>query len=72
MREWACNCEFEAAFEIHQALISHHLKLLRDGNIITYTKSGSWKYYKLKDEIRPYLEQMRELVTESVQSIEQD
>lgn len=66
-REWACNCEFEYAFDIHQALISHHLKLLRDGNLITYTKSSSWKYYKIRDEIRPYLKQIRELLVNGIQ-----
>jgi ArsR family transcriptional regulator len=71
-REWACNCEFEHAFEMHQALISHHLKLLRDGKIITYSKSGSWKYYKIREEIRPFIEQMRDLLVESIQHISKE
>ncbi|NHJ33283.1 MAG: helix-turn-helix transcriptional regulator [Asgard group archaeon] len=64
-REWACNCEFEYAFNIHQALISHHLKLLRDGKIITYSKTGPWKYYKIRDEIRPYLKKLRTFLIDS-------
>ena len=66
-RDWACNCEFEYAFDIHQALISHHLKLLRDSNFITFTKTGSWKYYKIRDEIRPYLKGLRAYLMESTQ-----
>ena len=69
-REWACNCEFEYAFKIHQALISHHLKLLRDNNFITYSKTGSWKYYKIRDEIRPYLKQLRTFLIDCTQYIE--
>ena len=64
-REWACNCEFEYAFSIHQALISHHLKLLRDGNIITFSKEGSWKYYKIREDVRAYLKKLRTLLIES-------
>jgi ArsR family transcriptional regulator len=71
-RDWACNCEFEYAFDIHQALISHHLKLLRDGNLITFSKSGSWKYYKIRDEIRPYLKQLREFLTNGIQYMQTD
>ncbi len=66
-RDWACNCEFEYAFDTHQALISHHLKLLRDSKIITYSKSGSWKYYKIRDEIKYYLKQIRELLIDGLQ-----
>ena len=64
-REWACNCEFEYAFSIHQALISHHLKLLRDGNIITFSKEGSWKYYKIREDVRAYLKKLRTFLIES-------
>lgn len=69
-REWACNCEFEYAFDIHQALISHHLKLLRDSNFITFTKTGSWKHYKIRDEIRPYLNGLRAYLMDSTQFVQ--
>ena len=61
-REWACNCEFEHAFKIHQTLISYHLRDLRKATIISYTKSGQWKYYKLNDDYRPLLLKLRELL----------
>lgn len=70
-REWACNCEFEYAFNIHQALISHHLKLLRDGNFITFSKTGSWKYYKIRDELRPYLIKLRACLIDSTQFVQE-
>jgi len=60
--EWACNCEFEHAFKIHQTLISHHLRDLRKANIVNYTKSGQWKFYKLNDDYRPLMLKLRELL----------
>ncbi|NHK32636.1 MAG: winged helix-turn-helix transcriptional regulator [Asgard group archaeon] len=61
-REWACNCEFEVAFGEHQTLISHHLRNLRDVGLITSTKKGQWKFYKIKDEARPFLESIRKVI----------
>ncbi len=68
-RDWACNCEFDYAFNLHQALISHHLKLLRDGNIIIYNKTSTWNYYKIREEIRPFLKKLRAFLIESTQYI---
>ena len=61
-RDWACNCEFEHAFKIHQTLISHHLRDLRKAKILSYSKSGQWKFYKLNDDYRPFLLNLRELL----------
>ena len=61
-KEWACNCEFESAFNEHQTLISHHLRNLREGGLITFKKKGQWKFYKIPDEIRPFLEKVRDLI----------
>lgn len=61
-KEWACNCEFESAFSEHQTLISHHLRNLREGGLIAFEKKGKWKFYKLQEEIRPFIEQIRDLI----------
>ncbi len=61
-KEWACNCEFESAFSEHQTLISHHLRNLREGGLIYYEKKGKWKFYKLRDEMRPFIEKIRDLI----------
>lgn len=61
-RKWACNCEFEYILKIHQTLISHHLKILRDSGMITFKQEGLWKLYRLEDEFRPFLEAFRELL----------
>ena len=59
-RDWACNCEFEYILGIHQTLISHHLKNLRNANLISYKREGKWKFYRITDEARPFLEELRE------------
>ena len=64
-REWGCNCEFEYAFEAHQTLISHHLKLLREEKILEYTKSGPWIFYKLTTDAREFFLRFRALFLES-------
>ena len=61
-KEWACNCEFESAFDEHQTLISHHLRNLREGGLITFKKKGQWKFYKIIDEARSFLEKLRSLI----------
>ena len=61
-RNWACNCEFEYVLDIHQTLISHHLKIMREAKMISFVKDGLWKYYRIEDEFRPFLENFRELL----------
>ena len=59
-RDWACNCEFEYILGIHQTLISHHLKNLREAKLISYKREGKWKFYRITDKARPFLEELRE------------
>lgn len=61
-RSWACNCEFEYILKIHQTLISHHLKLLRDSGMVTFKQEGLWKLYRIEEKFRPFLEEFRELL----------
>lgn len=61
-RNWACNCEFEYVLNIHQTLISHHLKILRDSGMATFKQEGLWKLYRIEDKYRPFLEELRELL----------
>ncbi|MFW9922203.1 MAG: ArsR/SmtB family transcription factor [Candidatus Thorarchaeota archaeon] len=61
-RDWACNCEFESAFNVHQTLISHHLRNLRNGGFIIYEKRGQWKFYSLTKEARLFLEKLNEIL----------
>lgn len=42
-----CVCHIEAAFELSQATISHHLRVLRDAGLVTTERRGVWIYYHL-------------------------
>jgi ArsR family transcriptional regulator len=42
-----CVCEIEAAFDLGQPTISHHLKILREAGIVTAERRGTWAYYAL-------------------------
>ena len=45
-----CVCELMEKTKLSQSLISHHLKDLKDINIITDRKEGKWVHYSLTDE----------------------
>jgi ArsR family transcriptional regulator len=49
-----CACDVEAAFDLSQPTISHHLKVLREAGLIAVAKRGLWHYYSLRPEgLRP-------------------
>ena len=45
-----CVCDLNAAFELSQPTISHHLKILRDAGIVESSRRGTWAYYRLVPE----------------------
>jgi ArsR family transcriptional regulator len=45
-----CVCHVEAAFDLSQPTISHHLKVLRDAGLVTTERRGVWIYYGLRRE----------------------
>jgi ArsR family transcriptional regulator len=45
-----CVCDLNAAFELSQPTISHHLKVLRDAGLVESTRRGTWAYYRLVPE----------------------
>ena len=42
-----CVCDLNAAFDLSQPTISHHLKVLRDAGRVDSTRRGTWAYYRL-------------------------
>jgi ArsR family transcriptional regulator, arsenate/arsenite/antimonite-responsive transcriptional repressor len=36
-----------AAFDLSQPTISHHLKLLREAGLVEASRRGTWAYYRL-------------------------
>ena len=45
-----CACEISVLFDIKEATISHHLKILADAKLIKGNNKGYYVVYKRKDE----------------------
>ncbi len=45
-----CVCEIEPRFNLSQPTISHHLKVLRDAELVSTERRGTWVYYSLRRE----------------------
>lgn len=45
-----CVCELIKETKFSQSLISHHLKDLKDANLVSSKKVGKWVHYSLTDE----------------------
>ena len=46
----ACVCDLNDAFELTQATISHHLKVLHSAGLLDREKRGVWVYYAVRPE----------------------
>jgi ArsR family transcriptional regulator, arsenate/arsenite/antimonite-responsive transcriptional repressor len=44
----ACVCHLNAAFDLSQPTISHHLKVLHDAGLLDREKRGTWVYYRVQ------------------------
>jgi ArsR family transcriptional regulator, arsenate/arsenite/antimonite-responsive transcriptional repressor len=42
-----CVCDFTAALPLEQPTVSHHLRILRDAELVTCERRGTWVYYRL-------------------------
>lgn len=46
----ACVCDLNEAFDLTQATISHHLKVLHDAGLLDRDKRGVWVYYRSRPD----------------------
>ncbi len=44
----ACVCDLNDAFDLTQATISHHLKVLHSAGLLDRDKRGVWVYYSVR------------------------
>lgn len=51
-----CVCDLEAAVPVKQPTVSHHLRILRDADLVETEKSGQWVFYHLR---RPAWRELR-------------
>ena len=45
-----CVCDLNAAFDLTQPTISHHLRILREAGLVEASRRGTWAYYRLVPE----------------------
>lgn len=59
-QEEMCVCEIIDKLHLSQPAVSHHLKILRQADIITDRKAGKWVFYSLnRDEYLSLLEEIQ-------------
>ncbi|WNV75374.1 metalloregulator ArsR/SmtB family transcription factor [Geodermatophilus sp. DSM 44513] len=46
----ACVCDLNEAFDLTQATISHHLRVLHSAGVLDRQKRGVWVYYAVRPE----------------------
>jgi len=51
-----CVCDLNAALDLSQPTVSHHLRVLREAGLVESTRRGTWAFYRLVPEA---IEQLR-------------
>lgn len=51
-----CVCEFTEALPLNQPTVSHHLRILREAELVTCERRGTWVYYRLAPAARNRLD----------------
>jgi ArsR family transcriptional regulator len=65
--EEVCVCDFTDALPLNQPTVSHHLRILRDAQLVTSERRGTWVYYRLAPETLDRLEAvLRSVILENV------
>lgn len=44
----ACVCDLTGPFDLSAPTISYHLKILREANLVTSDRRGTWVYYRIR------------------------
>lgn len=61
-----CVCDLVAQLPVRQPTISHHLRLLRAGGLVTVQRRGLWAHYRIA---RPALDDCRRRMREYLDSL---
>ena len=51
-----CVCEFTDTLPLNQPTVSHHLRILRDAELVTCERRGTWVFYRLAATARDRLD----------------
>lgn len=60
--EELCVCDIESHFDLSQPTISHHLRILKEAEILTAERRGTWVYYALNRGVLRLLDEFRGLL----------
>ena len=47
-----CVCDFTGALPLNQPTVSHHLRILREAELVTCERRGTWVYYRIASDAR--------------------
>lgn len=50
--EDVCVCEFTDALPLNQPTVSHHLRVLREADLVRSERRGTWVYYRLATDAK--------------------
>ncbi len=56
-----CVCDITSQFDLHQPTISHHLRILREAELVASEKRGVWSFWWATEEGRRSLSLVRAL-----------
>lgn len=51
-----CVCDLVDVLQISQPAVSQQLRKLKEADIISERKKGTWKHYRLKEKQTPYIQ----------------
>jgi ArsR family transcriptional regulator len=57
-----CACDFTSCCDVSQPTISHHLKVLREADVIEGERRGTWIFYRLRPEAAARLARIAALI----------
>jgi ArsR family transcriptional regulator len=57
-----CVCELMLLLDAQQSAVSHHLRILKDANLVVERRQGKWSFHRLEGErLRAVLKALDEL-----------
>jgi ArsR family transcriptional regulator, arsenate/arsenite/antimonite-responsive transcriptional repressor len=66
-RDEVCVCDFTGGLPLEQPTVSHHLKILREAELVTCERRGTWVYYRIAPDARHRIDAaLRSVVPEEV------
>src|SRR5215469_9508273 len=51
-----CVCDFTEALPLNQPTVSHHLRILREAELVTCERRGTWVYYRIAPDAQSRIE----------------